>query len=116
MASKAEEKKLLNKKDEENSDGSSSEEEEDEPKSCPERYEGDQFIWTVEELKEDNRRRSKKDEFDYVKRDKEFNYTSGIRAHPEMDANKCWKSMIIPWHNEFIAIWLYVAFALYFWI
>ena len=33
-----------------------------------------------------------------------------------MDSNKCLKSIIIPWHNEFIAIWLYIGFGLYFWV
>jgi hypothetical protein len=33
-----------------------------------------------------------------------------------MDTTKCWKSLIIPWHNEFIAIWLYIGFAIYFWV
>jgi len=38
----------------------------------------------------------------------------GIRAHPEMDAWKCIKSMFMAWHAEFTTIWLLLGFALYF--
>lgn len=40
----------------------------------------------------------------------------GIRAHPEMNAWKCIKSMFMAWHAEFTTIWLYLGFATYFWI
>lgn len=40
----------------------------------------------------------------------------GIRAHPEMNAWKCIKSMFMAWHAEFTTIWLYLAFAVYFWV
>lgn len=40
----------------------------------------------------------------------------GIRAHPEMNTWKCIKSMFMAWHAEFTTIWLYLAFAVYFWV
>lgn len=52
----------------------------------------------------------------FVKRDPDFNYTSGIRAHPFMDWKKCLWSLLVPWHNEFLSIYLYLGFAIYFWV
>jgi hypothetical protein len=40
----------------------------------------------------------------------------GIRAHPDMNAWKCIKSMFMVWHCEFTTIWLNIAFAVYFWV
>jgi len=40
----------------------------------------------------------------------------GIRAHPEMTYGKCWKSLLMPWHNEWVNIWLYILFSIYFWV
>jgi len=40
----------------------------------------------------------------------------GIRAHPEMTYLKCLYSVVLWWQNEFVSIWLYLAFALFFWI
>lgn len=33
-----------------------------------------------------------------------------------MTFGKCCYSLILPWHNEWVNIWLYIAFAIYFWI
>lgn len=33
-----------------------------------------------------------------------------------MTFGKCCYSLILPWHNEWVNIWLYVTFALYFWV
>ena len=33
-----------------------------------------------------------------------------------MDFNKSMKSLIVPWHNEWLAIWFYLIFAIYFWV
>lgn len=33
-----------------------------------------------------------------------------------MTATKCTWSLLVPWHNDFLTIWLYISFALYFWI
>lgn len=52
----------------------------------------------------------------FVKRDDTFDYRVGLRAHPFMDWKKCLKSVIVPWHNEFLNIWLYFAFSIYFWV
>ena len=40
----------------------------------------------------------------------------GIRAHKEMTVGKAFRSMIVPWHVEWLSIWLYLGFAIYFWI
>ena len=43
-----------------------------------------------------------------------YDYRYGIRAHPKMDTLKsCW-SILVPWHNEWAAIIIYLAFGLYF--
>ena len=39
-----------------------------------------------------------------------------MRAHKEMDWKLSLKSLIVPWHNEWLSIWFYIGFALYFWI
>ena len=51
-----------------------------------------------------------------VKRDKDFEYTVGLRAHPFMDWKKCLWSLLVPWHNEWLNIWLYLGFSIYFWV
>lgn len=33
-----------------------------------------------------------------------------------MSFGKCCYSLILPWHNEWVNIWLYIGFAIYFWI
>lgn len=33
-----------------------------------------------------------------------------------MDWVKSLKSLIVPWHNEWLVTWLYIGFTLYFWI
>ena len=40
----------------------------------------------------------------------------GIRAHPEMDVGKSLKSIFIPHQNEFMFIWLFLGFSIYFWV
>ena len=40
----------------------------------------------------------------------------GHRAHPEMTFWKSLLSLIVPWQNEFLASWLYITFASYFWV
>ena len=90
---------------------------------CNERYEGvpcdgEQFIWDLEALKEENRNRETVDEITIVLRsaDRDRVTPFGIRAHPDMNGVMCLWSMLVPWHVEWLAIWIYFAFALYFWI
>lgn len=46
----------------------------------------------------------------------DYDYRFGIRAHPNMNvAKSCW-SILVPWHNEWLVILVYLVFALYFWI
>lgn len=56
------------------------------------------------------------EEVPVIKRDKDFNYTYGIRAHPNMNWKRSLWSVLVPWHNEWFNIILYLAFSIYFWI
>jgi len=49
-----------------------------------------------------------------VLRDPEYEYTIGVRANQHMDWKKSLRSLIIPWHVEWLPIYLYLAFAMYF--
>ena len=51
-----------------------------------------------------------------VKRDPDYPYQVGMRAHPNLTWLMCLKSTIIPWHNEWLVIWFYLFFAVYFWV
>lgn len=42
--------------------------------------------------------------------------TYGIRAKKDLGWGQCFFSLFLPWHNEWINCWLYLGFALYFWI
>lgn len=77
-------------------------------------YDEEKFIWDKRELDEINKRRKNSDAIPVVLRDRYSEY--GIRAHSDMTFGKCCYSLILPWHNEWVNIWLYIAFALYFWI
>ena len=77
-------------------------------------YDEDKFIWDKRELDEINKRRKNADKIPVVYRDRYNEF--GIRANPDMTFGKCCYSLILPWHNEWVNIWLYLAFALYFWI
>ena len=39
-----------------------------------------------------------------------------MRGNAEMTWKLSLKSLIVPWHNEWLTIWFYLSFALYFWI
>lgn len=39
----------------------------------------------------------------------------GIRSNENLTAWMCFKSVFIPWQNEFICIWIYFLFSCYFW-
>jgi len=77
-------------------------------------FDDDKFIWEQRDLDTINKRRKNTDTIPAVKRDKNSEF--GIRAHTDMDFAKCSKSLILPWHNEWVNIWLYLGFAVYFWI
>lgn len=77
-------------------------------------WDEDKFIWRKPELEKINKCRDKKDVIPVIYRQRDIEW--GIRAHPDMNWKKSLYSMILPWHNEFISIWLYVLFALYFWV
>jgi hypothetical protein len=74
----------------------------------------DKYIWNDDELKKINRKREKVNEIPVIKRDPKSPY--GIRAHPEMSFGKCILSIFRPDSNEFIAIWLFIIFAIYMWV
>ena len=33
-----------------------------------------------------------------------------------MGPGKCLLSLFLPWHNEWLLIWIYLVFAIYFWV
>lgn len=43
-----------------------------------------------------------------------YEYTYGLRAHGNMDWRKSLWSLLVPWHNEWLATLIYLAFGLYF--
>ena len=47
-----------------------------------------------------------------VKKHSEVNL--GIRAHPNMTVSMCLTSIILPHQNEFIFIWLFIGFIIYY--
>lgn len=61
-----------------------------------------------------NKRRLRKDLIPILLR--HDHSTLGIRANENMTWLKCLYSMVLPWHNEFIGIWIYLIFAIYFWV
>ena len=82
---------------------------------CSKPDEGKRFIWTMEDLVKENRERKVSKEIEIVRKlGDDYDYRYGIRAHTDMNlAKSCW-SILVPWHNEFVVILIYLAFALYF--
>jgi len=78
------------------------------------KWDDDKFIWDKKDLIGVNKRRLMQDVIPYVLRYEEANL--GIRAHPNLSWTMCLKSLFMPWHNEFINIWIYLIFAVYFWV
>ena len=52
----------------------------------------------------------------HIKRNSDFTYTFGIRAHKEFGLGLGFRSIIVPWHNEWLPFFFYFIFMLYFWI
>jgi len=101
--------------------------------SCTDKWEGSKFIWNEADLQEENRSRGGDNQIKYVKRmpyetepgndelaKEQAEHTYGIRGHPDYDSGYGWllslKSLYVPWHNEFLSIYIYLAFAIYFWV
>lgn len=40
----------------------------------------------------------------------------GIRSNEDLTAWMCFKSIFVPWQNEFVCIWIYALFTIYFWV
>jgi len=78
------------------------------------KWDDDQFIWDKKELSGINKRRVRDDVIPVVLRYEQANL--GIRAHPDLTWWMCVKSLIMPWHNEWVNIWIYLVFAVYFWV
>lgn len=49
-----------------------------------------------------------------MRRNPDYLNTYGIRAHEKMDWRKSLWSILVPWHNEWLAILIYLTFGLYF--
>lgn len=77
----------------------------------------DKIVWDLGQIQWINKNAPERKglpEIKIVKRYTEMEM--GIRAHPDMNAWKCIKSMFMAWHAEFTTIWLYLGFTVYFWI
>jgi hypothetical protein len=77
-------------------------------------YFEDKFIWDKQEVVDINKKRMNINVIPMVFRYKEQNL--GIRAHRNMGVGKCFLSLVMPWHNEWVSIMLYLVFAVYFWV
>ena len=76
----------------------------------------DKFVWDRVELETLNKQRELSERIPVVYREYTKHAEFGIRANPNMDRSTCLKSLITPTHNEFVAIWLSIIFAIYFWV
>ena len=76
----------------------------------------DKFVWDESELEKINsvRKKENKVPLDIIKRYQTRDI--GIRAHPDMTVWKCLYSLILLHQNEFVFMWLYLSFAVYFFI
>lgn len=76
----------------------------------------DRIVWDLSELDAINKKRSKEGlpKVPVIKKHSENNL--GIRAHTDMTFGKAFKSIFMPHQNEFIFIWLYFGFTVYFWV
>ena len=74
------------------------------------------IIWDLAELEQINRDRKKNGLplIEIVKKNSEVDL--GLRAHTDFGFGKSLKSMFMPNCNEFIFIWLYIGFVVYFWV
>lgn len=76
----------------------------------------------MKELKQLNKELDEQNEFDIIfrKYDPEWETTFGIRANPEDPDGLGWFtsmwSLFVPWHADWLVTWIYIGFALYFWI
>lgn len=77
-------------------------------------WDEERLVYDLEQLEKINDMRRNKEAIPIVRRNPY--QTKGIRAHPELGPVKCLKSLIYPNSNEFAISWLYIVFAIYFWI
>lgn len=82
--------------------------------SEPDEWDDDKYVWDKKELEDINKKRDIKDVLPIILRHPDSMY--GIRSYPEMTPWICLKSVFVPWMNEFICIWIYLIFTLYFWV
>ena len=84
--------------------------------TCTEACEGERFVYDNIELRSKNRSRQQDGRplLIWVKRNPEHSYYYGIRAN--MTICKSIKSLIIPWHIDWLLIILYLAFAIYYYV
>ena len=74
----------------------------------------DKFVWDKNDLEKVNKLRENRDVMPLVVRNDYQIY--GVRAHGDMGVGKSMTSIFMPHCNEFITIWLYLVFAIYFWV
>ena len=82
----------------------------------PPEWDDDRIVWDMRELDSINKQRAKAGlpKIEVVKKHSEAEL--GIRAHPDLTCGRSLLSMFLLHQNEFIFIWLYLGFAVYFWV
>lgn len=68
--------------------------------TCADKWEGEKFVWDREEFRRTNKKLSIENEIKEVARfpDSDDPPEFGFRAHPSMDWQKCFRSVVVPWH------------------
>jgi hypothetical protein len=79
-------------------------------------WEEERFVWDWTQLEHLNKQRQERGQSKIEIVMKHNGCDLGIRAHPEMGFCKCLYSMFLIYQNEFIFIWLYFGFVVYFWV
>lgn len=77
-------------------------------------WDPDKCIYDKKDLLSINKRRDKSQRIPIVTRnDKQ---EQGLRANEDFTYGKRFLQVVMPFHNEFVIIWLYIAIAIYFYI
>jgi hypothetical protein len=79
-------------------------------------WDENKFVWDLSELEILNNQRELDKQKKIVIIMRLSHQDLGIRAHPEMTIGKCLYSIFLIHQNEFIFIWLWLSFAIYFWV
>tara|TARA_B110001450_G_scaffold243766_1_gene255278 strand:+ start:24 stop:680 length:657 start_codon:yes stop_codon:yes gene_type:complete len=79
-----------------------------------EEWDKEKYIWDRDDLEAINKKRDVEEVMPAIYRNKDSYF--GIRSNEDLTAWMCFKSVFVPWQNEFVCIWIYFLFACYFWV